>query len=76
MEPNANIKSCQRVTKDEVIDALRQITTKDANFDARYWNEADADDLQKAAAMVRRELGEYQRKRNERFKAGKMPHES
>ncbi len=53
---DGSIEIVTKITKDEVVAAVRAITLDDWNFNANEWSLADAETLMRAGAMIRREI--------------------
>lgn len=50
------IEVTTKITKTELMDALRSITINDRDFNPDVWSLGDAEDLMRAGAMIRREI--------------------
>ena len=56
MSKNKSIIVNARITKDTVMQCVRDMTIHNIEFNAKYWAEWDAETFEDAARMIRREL--------------------
>jgi hypothetical protein len=66
---NLNVSVQALVSKNQIMRALRLMTTSREEFDPGPWSLDDAETLEAAAALIRREIAEEQRQREARRNA-------